>query len=154
MLICCQLPGGYAWPGGVPATITRPSAGASTASVSVVIGRSGSRKKKRNEPVRTRKRIAPPRPMKNSASAARTSEPPINGHPAGSIRMNAMVRECPVRGSGAGRVGAGFFERPAPRIFLRHAAVLARVLPDDGFHLVLERELLLLQSDLFELFCG
>src|SRR5262245_50075315 len=147
MLICCQLPAGLAWPGGVPATITRPSAGASTASVSVVIGRSGSRKKKRNNPVRTRKMTATPRPVNNSARTASRSEPPMNGHPAGSMRMNAMVRECEVRGGPcqARQIDA----RPSGG-----AAVLARVLPDDGFHLVLERELFLLQSDLFELFCG
>ena len=72
-------------------------------------------------------------------------EPPMNGQPAGSMRINAMV--C---------VGAGL--RPAPEFLRRRpssgsAAVLARVLPDDGFHLVLERELPFLQGDLFELFC-
>src|SRR6266850_5220466 len=139
MLICCQLPPGHDAPVAAPATITRPSAGDSTASASLVIVRWGSRKKNRKKQVRTRKIAAPPAPMNHSARIARINEPPMNGQPAGSMRIIPSYRK--MAGEVPGRSSVLWGGRHEPAEFIEPsggAAVLARVLADDGLHLILE----------------
>src|SRR6185295_6235678 len=133
MLICCHLPAGPPCPAGAPATITRPSAGDTTASASFVIARSGSRKKNRKKQASTRKMAAPPAPKNQSARMARINEPPMNGQPAGSMRM------CVRGGSSDPPEGVQTPDWGATS----GGAMLARVLADHRFHLVLQRELLL-----------
>ena len=73
----------------------------------------------------------------------------MNGQPAGSMRI---MRQS--AGGSLTRPAEICLCQPAKCCSCRSggAAVLARVLADDGFHLVLERELFLFQGDFFDLF--
>src|SRR5439155_13031484 len=89
MLIWFHSPGGTACPVGGPATITRPSAGERTAWGVDVGRRSGSGKKNRKNPVRTRNGTAHGRPTSQAASTAPRSAPPMNGYPEASTAISA-----------------------------------------------------------------
>src|SRR5688500_14362859 len=87
MLICCQRSDGKSRLVDAPATITRPSAGESTASGGAFTTRSGSRKKNRKK-AESAARTTPSAVLtKNAATSARTTAPRMKGQPAGSMRI-------------------------------------------------------------------
>src|SRR5262245_59678326 len=89
-LTCCQFPGGVASPVGGPATITRPSAGESTALGGASWLRSGSRKKKRRKHDKTNRGRPKRGPVSSQTKVVKTAAPRMNGQPAGSIRISGV----------------------------------------------------------------
>src|SRR3954454_24147395 len=147
MLTCFHCPGGAAPGSGSPARTTRPSAGETTSATAASVGRSGSRKKKRKAPDRTRKGTDHAGCAASATSRARTSAPRTNGHPAGSMRMPDHCKGVHSKGPARGPCHAG--GRPAPGHQLRsHLAALAQHV----LHLVFDLQLLFFQLHFFELF--
>src|SRR5206468_4755828 len=135
MLICCHDPGGAAAATAGPATSTRPSAGARTASSppepDAFGRRSGSRKKKMKNAASARNGIASAHATA-AAAAATTRAPTMKGTPAGSMRVRSAPRVRPCR-ERRGRLGL-----PVP--------------PQDVLHAVLQLQLSFFQGDFFDLF--
>src|ERR1043166_4756520 len=87
MLICCQSAGENVCEVDGPATMTRPSAGETTAESGTFACLSGSRKKNRKNAVSASRTMPNQNPTAKAAMTASTRPPRANGHPAGSIRI-------------------------------------------------------------------
>src|SRR5436190_20807501 len=143
ILICSQAPEGAAPGAAGPATMTRPSAGASTARPACSSSggdRSGSRKKNAKNPASATKSSAGIHPKATPSTSASTSAPPMNGRPAGSRRM--IDKESGGRAGGRARKGIGSLS----------VRVRLAVPAQDVFHPVFQLQLALFEGDFFDLF--
>jgi len=129
MLICCQRSDGNAWVVEAPATITRPSAGESTAVSGAEIGRSGSRKKNRKNVVSTSRTMPTAGVTSQSVTIARRRPPMTKGQPAGSMRMSdtssVPAPPSPWVPDGFGATGSALEGTPLRRSGRRRNAVTA-----------------------------
>ena len=152
MLICCQRSAGNACAVGAPATITRPSAGDSTAVAAAATLRSGSRKKNRKNAGSTSSDDADDGPdQPERRRGARTSR---RGRTASRPGRCAYKREsefnCPRTRRGPTEPGCR--DGTARGTSGCRRVMAARVLARDLLHLILEGEFPLLQGDFFDLF--